>query len=64
MWNYYKNEKLNIYPQDYSYGSSKKVWWICPKCKNEWQQRVNHIIKGIGCPNCHYNSIKSRKEVK
>ncbi len=64
MWNYYKNEKLDIYPQDYSYGSSKKVWWICPKCKNQWQQRINHIISGIGCPNCHYNSIKSRKEVK
>lgn len=60
MWNYKKNNDLNIKPEKYSYGSCQKVWWICPKCKNEWNQRINHIVNGVGCPKCHYNVYKKR----
>ena len=62
MWNYKRNEELGFNPEKLSFGSDKKVWWICPKCKNEWQQRISHISNGIGCPNCHYNSLKSQEE--
>ena len=28
-WNYKKNGDLN--PEDVSYGSHKKIWWVCEK---------------------------------
>ena len=59
-WNFKKNEKLNYYPYNFSKGSSTKVWWLCPNCKNEWIQRINHIANGIGCPKCHYNIYKEK----
>lgn len=55
MWDYEKN---NTSPLLYSQGSDKKVWWICPKCHNNWEQRINHIINGIGCPKCDFNIKK------
>lgn len=58
MWDYNKNNKQGLFPENYSYGSSKKVFWLCPKCGNSWIQRINHITNGIGCPNCHYNILK------
>ena len=60
MWDFKKNEKLKYNPSELSYGSDKKVWWNCPKCNNVWQQRINHICSGIGCPSCHYNPYKTR----
>ncbi|MBO5037521.1 MAG: zinc-ribbon domain-containing protein [Clostridia bacterium] len=49
-WNYNKNDKE---PQDYIYGSNKKVWWICQKCGHEWQTAISHRTKrDTGCPIC------------
>ena len=28
-WDYEKNSKLKIIPNNISYGSAKKVYWIC-----------------------------------
>lgn len=61
MWNYEENSKLGYFLEKLSYGSNKKVWWICPKCKNQWQQKIYHITNGVGCPNCHYNILKQSK---
>lgn len=58
MWDYKKNQKKS--PCNFSRGSDYKVWWICPKCKNSWEQRISHITKGIGCPKCHYNPYKTK----
>ena len=30
----------------------KKVWWLCPKCKYEWEASPNNRSKGVGCPHC------------
>ena len=60
MWDYNENNKNNIYPQNFSHGSDKKVWWKCPYCGNKWQQRISHIVNGVGCPKCK-NSIISKK---
>ena len=30
-WDYEKNNELGLTPETISYGSAKKVWWICPK---------------------------------
>lgn len=48
MWNYSKNV---ISPKDVSVSSGKKVWWICNK-KHEWEAKISHISKGVGCPFC------------
>ena len=49
-WNYEKNGSL--LPNQVSYGSGKKVWWICSK-GHEWQAYINNRNKGFGrCPEC------------
>ena len=58
LWNYQKNDELNIYPYDYSYGSDCVVWWKCEN-NHEWEQRINHIVKGIGCPKCRNRKISN-----
>lgn len=50
-WNYEKNNELGLSPENFSAGSSQKVWWICEK-GHEWNQRINHIVNGVGCPVC------------
>ncbi len=48
-WNYSKN-KIN--PNEVGIGTTKKVWWICSKCKYEWQAAINSRVNGNGCPKC------------
>ena len=48
-WNYKKN--VGLMPEDFTYGSSKKVWWICKK-GHEWQSSLSHRVGGRGCPKC------------
>lgn len=54
-WDYVKN--TNIKPYDISYGSSKKVWWKCPKCGYSWQTSVSHRTNGRGCPCCSNKAV-------
>ena len=49
QWNYEKNSPLM--PQDFTKGSSRKVWWI-GKCGHEWQASINKRNNGEGCPIC------------
>ncbi len=43
----------NLTPNDVSPGSSRKVWWKCPKGDDHvWQASVNNRTKGSGCPIC------------
>ena len=63
QWHPTKNVPLK--PSEISAGSSKKVWWICPKnTSHEWQAVVcNRARKGRGCPHCHNlarNSLAAR----
>ena len=48
-WNYEKNGTLK--PNQVTYGSGKKVWWICSK-GHEWQDSVSHRRSGRNCPYC------------
>ena len=44
---------LNILkPTDVSRGQSKKVFWLCSKCGNVWQDTINHRSGGRGCGKC------------
>lgn len=64
MWDFEDNSKNNLFPENFSYGSSQKVWWICPSCGNRWQQRINHIINGVGCPKCKNSKISQKLSKK
>ena len=60
-WDYSKNKLLN--PNNVTYGSSKKVWWVCSKCGYNWQATINHrTLRKQGCPQCYRNKIKKLKE--
>ena len=49
-WHPTKNGTLT--PQKISYGSNKKVWWICPK-GHEYPATVLHRTSGTNCPTCN-----------
>ena len=49
QWDYEKNGTLT--PDRVTYGSHKKVWWICEK-GHSWQAIVKSRISGCGCPVC------------
>ena len=49
-WDYEKNYPL--LPSQVTSNSSKKVWWICSKCKYSWETRISHRFRGSGCPIC------------
>ncbi len=49
-WHGEKNQ--GITPKEVTYGSSKKVWWLCEKCGYEWEALIYSRTKGTGCPKC------------
>ena len=49
-WHPHKNGDL--LPTMITKGSSKKVWWYCYSCNNEWQSMVKDRNAGRGCPKC------------
>ena len=52
-WNYDKNGQLT--PHDVLKRSTKKVWWLCKDCGNEWETRIDLRVRGVGCPACGYS---------
>ncbi|MBZ4666971.1 MAG: hypothetical protein JG775_123 [Defluviitaleaceae bacterium] len=49
----FDTEKNEIDIDKVSYGSGKKVWWKCPRCKKSWKSAVyNRTLNGQGCPYC------------
>lgn len=49
----------SLYPHDVMVGTSKKVWWLCPECGNEWMSTVYDRSSGNGCPRCHHRLPKA-----
>ncbi len=58
-WNYKKNTDTK--PENYSHGSTKKVWWIC-KHGHEWDASIGKRSSGRGCPVCA--KLNRRKKVQ
>ena len=63
QWDYKKNE---LRPEDVTFGSEKKVWWVCSK-KHSFYQRINkRTRRSFSCPYCsgqkvgYGNDLKSR----
>ncbi|MHA1469578.1 MAG: zinc-ribbon domain-containing protein [Candidatus Asgardarchaeia archaeon] len=51
-WHPTKNGQLTA--KEVSYGSDRKVWWICSKNEShEWESSVSNRVKGQGCPFCY-----------
>ena len=51
-WDWEKNEALGLDPNKLTCGSSKKAWWKCKECRNEWATKISHKNKGTKCKNC------------
>ena len=67
QWNYAKNGDLK--PSDVTYGSDKRVWWICKKakcgCIHEWETSISKRTSDLSdCPYCagrkldYHNSLE------
>lgn len=52
QWCYEKNGSNK--PSDYTAGSRKKAWWVCPSNpKHVWEAAIyNRALKSKGCPKC------------
>ncbi|TLU65079.1 hypothetical protein FE810_09130 [Thalassotalea litorea] len=48
-WHPIKNE---LTTNDVTYGSGKKVWWLCPH-RHEYQATILHRAHGTECPKCN-----------
>ncbi len=61
-WHPTKNR--GIFPEDFSYGSSKRVWWTCSR-GHEWPASISNRTnekKPTGCPYCSNQS--SNNEIR
>ena len=57
---YFKNNGV-ISPSQFTLGSSKKIWWKCPKGDDHiWEAPISSRVNGSGCPICSgYKVVKS-----
>lgn len=55
QWHPTKNE---LTPDEISYGSNKKIWWLCEK-GHEWQAAVSARVHGAGCPVCANRRVQA-----
>lgn len=66
-WDYSKNGYLT--PSTVSYGSKKKVWWVCKDKQHSWDSVIKvRAMRGDGCPICSnkkiligYNDLESAR---
>lgn len=49
----------SLKPTEVTRGQSKKIYWICAKCGNVWQDTLNHRSRGRGCSKCRKHSQKT-----
>ena len=66
-WDWEENNKIDIKPENITYGSVIKAKWICSVCKSSFSMAINNrTSSNQGCPFCVYrkvnetNSLKSR----
>lgn len=64
-WDYANNE---VSPSEVTFGTSKKVNWICKKCGGSYPMRVCERTDGHGCPFCRgikvlkgYNDLATKR---
>lgn len=63
LWNFEKNKKENIFPENITRGAHKRVWWICTKCGFEWKAMISNVVRlHKGCPSC--KSSKGEEKIQ
>lgn len=50
-WDWEKNNKLGLFPDELSHKSNKSVYWKCSKGRS-WTDTIYHRTDGRGCPYC------------
>lgn len=62
-WNYDKNI---VKPNEVTATSSKKVWWHCNKCNNDYMASIHNKVKfPNSCPHCsHRIAIKGKTDLE
>lgn len=50
-WHPTKNAPLK--PENFSYQSSQKVWFLCPEKNHEFFSKISNRVRKHGCPICH-----------
>lgn len=60
-WDYQSN---TIDPKKLTYGSGKKVLWICSSCNMRFESTVNNRTKGRGCPYCSNKKVRDGMSLK
>ena len=58
-WDYTRNESIGLFPENITYGSNKKAYWICSKdSRHFWETTIkNRAVKGNNCPICSNKQI-------
>lgn len=46
------SEKNTLQPWNIFLSSSKKIWFHCNKCVNDFEAPLDHILRGDWCPKC------------
>ena len=64
-WDFEKNE---IRPEEVTYGSGKKVWWVCSKkgCEYCWEASICSRTKSVklyGCPACSGRAVTDKNRL-
>lgn len=61
QWHPYLN--IDLKPENFTYGQSQKVFWLCPNCGETWEESIwNRVRKHpLYCPTCsngfHFRSF-------
>ncbi|HFJ9467876.1 zinc-ribbon domain-containing protein [Bacillus cereus group sp. BfR-BA-01495] len=58
------NSNGDLLPSECMSGSSKKVWWLCPKCNQSYQSSLSHRTRGRECPNKQCRREKQVENIK
>ena len=61
-WDWDKNNAACFDPHKLTCGSSKRVFWKCSICGNEWQTRISHRNDGSGCKKCKDRQLATCNE--
>lgn len=61
-WDYEKNNRINLFPDDVSTNSHKKIWWKCSTCGYSWQLVMYAYCRGSRCVKCWARTRTSKGE--
>ncbi len=48
---WHPSKNFSLTPTEIPHGSDQVVWWLCSQ-GHEWEARIAHRARGIGCPIC------------